>query len=41
MGTDKMITTGKTLILYQILLRNSIRKCIEVSLENLYVDIGT
>ena len=29
-----------TLILYYILLTHSYRKCIEISLENLYVDIG-
>ena len=28
------------LIFYQILLTHSLRKCIEISLENLYVDIG-
>ena len=28
------------LIFYQILLRYSLRKCMEISLENLYVDIG-
>ena len=30
----------KSLIFYQILSTNSLRKCIEISLENLYVDIG-
>ena len=30
----------KSLILYQFLPTNSVRKCIEISLENLYVDIG-
>ena len=30
----------KSLIFYQILSTNSLRKCIETSLENLYVDIG-
>ena len=30
----------KYLIFYQILLTNSSRKCMEISLENLYVDIG-
>ena len=29
-----------TLIFYQILATHSLRKCIEISLENLYVDIG-
>ena len=28
------------LIFYQILSTNSLRKCTEISLENLYVDIG-
>ena len=28
------------MILYQILSTNSQRKCMEISLENLYVDIG-
>ena len=28
------------MIFYQILLINSFRKCMEISLENLYVDIG-
>ena len=31
----------KYLICYQILSTNSLRKCMEISLENLYVDIGT
>ena len=31
---------GKCLIFYQILPTYSLRKCIENSLENLYVDIG-
>ena len=31
---------GTALILKQILSTNSLRKCIEISLENLYVDIG-
>ena len=29
------------LIYYQILSTNSLRPCMEISLENLYVDIGT
>ena len=29
-----------TLTFYQILSTHSLRKCIEISLENLYVDIG-
>ena len=28
------------LLFYQILSTHSLRKCIEISLENLYVDIG-
>ena len=28
------------MIFYQILLIDSFRKCMEISLENLYVDIG-
>ena len=31
---------GKTLISKQILSTNSLSKCMEISLENLYVDIG-
>ena len=31
---------GKALISKQILSTNSLRKCIEISLENLYLDIG-
>ena len=31
---------GKALICYQILLTNSCRKCMEVSLESLYLDTG-
>ena len=30
----------KALTFYQILSTNSLRKCTEISLENLYVDIG-
>ena len=30
----------KSLIFYQFLPTNSVRKCIEISLENLFVDIG-
>ena len=37
----KMITIQKiALICYQIVSTNSVRKCVEFSLENLYVDIG-
>ena len=31
---------GKALISKQILQTNSLRKCMEISLENLYLDIG-
>ena len=31
---------GNVLIFYQILSTYSLRKCMEISLENLYVDIG-
>ena len=31
---------GKALICYQILLTNSRRKCMEISLESLYLDTG-
>ena len=31
---------GKALIYKQILLTNSSRKCMEISLENLHLDIG-
>ena len=31
---------GSALIYKQIILTNSWRKCIEIGLENLYVDIG-
>ena len=41
MRTDKMITQEKNaLIYYQLLSTNSVRKCMEISLENLYVDNG-
>ena len=41
MRINKIITKRKNaLIVYQILLTHSVRKCIEISLENLYVDIG-
>ena len=42
MRTKKMIKKRENaLIFYQILSTNSWRKCIEISLENLYVDLGT
>ena len=40
MRINKMITKRKIFDLYQILSTNSWRKCMEISLENLYVDIG-
>ena len=41
MRINKMISKEKNaLIFYQILSANSLRKYIEISLENLYVDIG-
>ena len=37
----RIINQGKkALIFYQILSTNSLRKCMEISLENSYVDIG-
>ena len=39
MRIDKVITKGENaLIFYQILPTNSLRKCMEISSENLYVD---
>ena len=38
MRINKMITQDK--IYYEILSTNSLRKCMEISLENLYVDTG-
>ena len=32
--------TGPCQIIYQILSTQSLRKCMKISLENLYVDIG-
>ena len=41
MRINKIITKGKRFdLFYQILFTHSVRKCIEISLENLYVDIG-
>ena len=41
MRVHRIITqVKKALIFYQILSTNSLRKCMEISLENLYVDIG-
>ena len=40
MRIDKMFTEGNALIVFQILSTNSVRKCFEISLENLYADIG-
>ena len=42
MRINKIITKEKkALIFYQILSTHSLRKYIEISLENLYVDIGS
>ena len=41
MRINKVIIQEKnTLIFYQILSTHSFRKCMEISLENLYVDTG-
>ena len=42
MRVNKMIIQEKMpqVIFYQILSTNSLRKCMEISLENLYVDTG-
>ena len=40
MSINKLITKWKYLIFCQILVTYSLRKCIETSLENLYVNIG-
>ena len=41
MRITKMITSAKIALMFeQVLLTNSVRKCIEISLENLYVDRG-
>ena len=41
MRINKVITQEKNaLIFYQILSTHSLRKCMEISLENLYVDTG-
>ena len=39
MRINKMIPSENSLIFYQILSAHSLRKCIEISLENLYVYI--
>ena len=40
MRIDKMITKGKnTVVIFQILPTTSVRKCMEISLENLYADM--
>ena len=36
----KLSQTEKSWIFYQILSTNSLQKCMEISLENLYEDIG-
>ena len=40
MRINKMITKGKRFDLLSDSFTHSVRKCIEISLENLYVDIG-
>ena len=41
MRIDKMITKVEiALIFYKILSTHSLKRCMEVSLENFYVDIG-
>ena len=40
MRINQMITKRKIFDLLSILPTNSVRKCIEISLENLFVDIG-
>ena len=40
MRVNIMITKKKCLICYQTLSTIFLRKCMEVSMENLYVDIG-
>ena len=41
MRFNKMITSGENaLIFYQILSTNSLKKCMEINLENLQLDIG-
>ena len=40
MRINQMITRRKISDLYQFLPTNSVRKCMEISLENLFVDIG-
>ena len=42
MRNNEMIIKGEMLLVFcQILLTNSLRKCMVISLENVYVDIGT
>ena len=31
----------KNALIFQILITNSLRKCMEITMENLHVDIGT
>ena len=38
---ENLYVDKNALIFYQILITNSLRKCMEITLENLYVDIGT
>ena len=41
MRSEKMIAKGKMLLIcYQILLTNSLKKYMKISLENFYLNIG-
>ena len=43
MRINEMITSGESalILFYQILPTNSLRKSMEITLEKLYVDVGT
>ena len=38
---ENLYVDKNALIFYQILLTNSFRKCVEITMENLHVDTGT
>ena len=38
---ENLYVDKNDLIFYQILLTNSLRKCMEINMQNLHVDIGT
>ena len=38
---ENLYVDKNALIFYQILITNSLRKCMEITMENLPVDIGT